>query len=105
MADESALQMSAGLHVVPTGRAGSFRGLSLPTIKMIPSYLTRLPTGSESGEYLAVDLGGSVFRTMRVVLKGGLKYRYVYRHLPYVDMSHVYRRSHRPVGTETPPRT
>ena len=33
-------------------------------IKMLPSYVSHLPTGQESGEFLALDLGGSNFRVV-----------------------------------------
>jgi hypothetical protein len=41
------------------------------TLKMIPSFVTKRPTGSESGSYLALDLGGSNFRVCEVTLLGG----------------------------------
>ncbi|KAK4174599.1 putative hexokinase [Triangularia setosa] len=37
---------------------------------MLPSYHTELPTGDESGQYLAVDVGGSTLRVALVDLKG-----------------------------------
>ncbi|KAK0673006.1 putative hexokinase [Cercophora samala] len=37
---------------------------------MLPSYHTELPTGNESGQYLAVDVGGSTLRVALVDLKG-----------------------------------
>lgn len=37
---------------------------------MLPSYHTELPTGDESGQYLAVDVGGSTLRVALVNLKG-----------------------------------
>lgn len=40
------------------------------TIPMIPSYVTRLPTGDEKGTYLALDLGGTNLRVCEVQLKG-----------------------------------
>lgn len=39
------------------------------TLKQIPSFVTRLPTGQESGSFLALDLGGSNFRVCEVLLK------------------------------------
>lgn len=39
-------------------------------LKMIPSYVTRRPTGNEQGSYLALDLGGSNFRVCEVALEG-----------------------------------
>ncbi|KAI7858161.1 hypothetical protein BDC45DRAFT_434210 [Circinella umbellata] len=37
---------------------------------MIPSYVTRLPTGHETGTYLALDIGGSTLRVCAVELLG-----------------------------------
>lgn len=37
---------------------------------MIPSYVTRMPTGNETGTYLALDLGGSTLRVSAVQLLG-----------------------------------
>lgn len=37
---------------------------------MIPSYVTRLPTGDETGTFLALDLGGSHLRVSAVELRG-----------------------------------
>ncbi|KAJ2760736.1 hypothetical protein H4S06_001580 [Coemansia sp. BCRC 34490] len=44
-------------------------------LKMIPSYVTRRPTGNETGAYFAIDLGGTNLRVLRVELdgKGGAK--------------------------------
>ncbi|KAJ3019810.1 hexokinase A [Thoreauomyces humboldtii] len=40
------------------------------TLKMIPSFVVRRPTGNETGTLLALDLGGSNFRVCEVTLKG-----------------------------------
>ena len=37
---------------------------------MLPSYNSQLPTGRESGQYLALDVGGSTLRVALVELKG-----------------------------------
>lgn len=37
---------------------------------MISSYVTRLPTGEETGTFLALDLGGSTLRACAVDLLG-----------------------------------
>jgi hexokinase len=37
---------------------------------MLPSYNSQLPTGHESGQYLALDVGGSTLRVALVELKG-----------------------------------
>ncbi len=39
------------------------------SLKMLPAYVDS-PTGREKGEFLALDLGGSNYRILRVVLKG-----------------------------------
>ncbi|KAJ1954217.1 hypothetical protein GGI12_005844, partial [Dipsacomyces acuminosporus] len=39
-------------------------------LKMIPSYVTRRPTGKETGSYYAIDLGGTNLRVLRVTLNG-----------------------------------
>ncbi len=39
-------------------------------ICMLPSYNDKLPTGSEKGTYLALDVGGSTFRVALVELNG-----------------------------------
>ena len=40
------------------------------TIKMIPSFVTGLPSGQETGSVWAIDMGGSNLRVVEVVLKG-----------------------------------
>ncbi|KAJ3031473.1 UNVERIFIED_CONTAM: hexokinase A [Siphonaria sp. JEL0065] len=39
-------------------------------IKMLPTHVTRRPTGKEKGTYLALDLGGTNFRVCEVTLDG-----------------------------------
>ncbi|KAJ1762298.1 hypothetical protein LPJ77_003425 [Coemansia sp. RSA 2523] len=39
-------------------------------LKMIPSYITQRPTGTEMGSFIAVDLGGTNLRVLRVTLDG-----------------------------------
>jgi len=36
------------------------------SMKMIPTYVDSVPNGSEVGSYLALDLGGTNFRVVRV---------------------------------------
>ncbi|KAH0623521.1 hypothetical protein JD844_006352 [Phrynosoma platyrhinos] len=36
------------------------------TVKMLPTFVRSLPDGSEKGDFLALDLGGSKFRVLRV---------------------------------------
>ncbi|KAL4781131.1 hypothetical protein BJX76DRAFT_350409 [Aspergillus varians] len=45
-------------------------GLVNPRIWQLPSYVKRIPTGTETGEFLAVDLGGSNCRICLVKLQG-----------------------------------
>lgn len=40
------------------------------SLKMIPTYVRALPNGSEKGDFLALDLGGTNFRVLLVRLKG-----------------------------------
>nr|XP_054765805.1 hexokinase-2-like [Lytechinus pictus] len=40
-------------------------------IKMLPTYVTSLPDGTENGDFLVLDLGGSNFRVMWVKIKNG----------------------------------
>lgn len=41
------------------------------TVKMIPSFVTAVPTGRESGSSWAIDLGGSNLRVLEVLLEVG----------------------------------
>ena len=50
------MQMVKGLNGEPS---------SLP---MLPSFAVTLPTGGETGQYYALDLGGTNFRMLRVQL-------------------------------------
>ncbi|KEY66880.1 hypothetical protein S7711_05234 [Stachybotrys chartarum IBT 7711] len=60
-----------GLLQLSTGLKKQFleRLLSDPQC-MIPSYVHQLPTGLESGQYLALDVGGSTLRVALVGLRG-----------------------------------
>jgi len=40
-------------------------------LKMLPSYVEKMPTGREQGEFLAIDLGGTNVRVVKVLLQGG----------------------------------
>ena len=44
-------------------------------IKMLVTFVHRLPSGSEKGQYLAIDLGGSNFRVLLVTIgdKGSIE--------------------------------
>ncbi|KAF0462447.1 actin-like ATPase domain-containing protein [Gigaspora margarita] len=45
-------------------------GLTNDDTTMIPSYVSRLPTGAETGTYLSLDLGGTNLRVAAVTLLG-----------------------------------
>uniref|UniRef100_A0ACB8EIM2 Uncharacterized protein n=1 Tax=Sphaerodactylus townsendi TaxID=933632 RepID=A0ACB8EIM2_9SAUR len=50
------------------------RGLSketnnVATVRMLPTFVCQLPDGSERGDYLALDLGGTNFRVLMVQVK------------------------------------
>lgn len=45
-------------------------------IPMIPGWVMDYPTGDETGEYLAIDLGGTNLRVVRVSLLGNSKFTY-----------------------------
>jgi hexokinase len=48
-------------------------GLNTPSTKlatMIPSFVTKLPTGNETGTFLSLDMGGTNLRISAVELKG-----------------------------------
>ncbi|KAM3373517.1 hypothetical protein ACQJBY_020135 [Aegilops geniculata] len=60
-------------HVAGAMAAGMRAGLAVDgagELKMIPSYVYSLPTGSETGLFYALDLGGTNFRVLRVQLGG-----------------------------------
>ena len=42
-------------------------------LKMYPTFVYDLPTGKESGDILALDLGGSNFRVALIKLRAGAK--------------------------------
>ncbi|KAF8336507.1 hexokinase [Cantharellus anzutake] len=44
------------------------------TVPMIPTYVFGWPTGEETGDYLAVDLGGTNLRVCLITLRGGGKF-------------------------------
>ncbi|XP_030627403.1 hexokinase HKDC1 isoform X1 [Chanos chanos] len=43
------------------------------SVKMLPTYVYRTPDGTESGNYLALDLGGTNFRVLLVKIRSGLR--------------------------------
>ncbi|XP_001635171.2 hexokinase-2 isoform X2 [Nematostella vectensis] len=56
--------MDNGLSADPKARENS-------PIKMLPTYVRRMPDGSESGDFLALDLGGTNFRVLLVQVLNG----------------------------------
>eukprot|EP00999_Lentomonas_sp_LEN2_P001936 NODE_308_length_1672_cov_86.117799_g276_i0.p1 GENE.NODE_308_length_1672_cov_86.117799_g276_i0~~NODE_308_length_1672_cov_86.117799_g276_i0.p1 ORF type:complete len:493 (-),score=90.39 NODE_308_length_1672_cov_86.117799_g276_i0:53-1531(-) len=54
-------------------------GLTLrgSSMKMLPTYVTELPTGKETGQVFALDLGGTNFRVVQLVLEGNGRSRTV----------------------------
>ncbi|KAI8972300.1 hypothetical protein BDB01DRAFT_839494 [Pilobolus umbonatus] len=54
------------MHEFQTGLKTPSKGLAT----MIPSYVTKLPTGEEQGTFLSMDLGGTHLRIAAVELKG-----------------------------------
>ncbi|CDW58947.1 hexokinase type II, variant [Trichuris trichiura] len=55
-----------------SGLAG---GLKDSTVAMLPSFVPRLPDGSESGKYLAIDLGGTNLRVLMMEITPGQESR------------------------------
>ncbi|XP_023603788.1 putative hexokinase HKDC1 isoform X2 [Myotis lucifugus] len=43
----------------------------LATVKMLPSYVCGMPDGTEKGNFLALDLGGTNFRVLLVKIRSG----------------------------------
>jgi hexokinase len=43
---------------------------STAAIKMLPSYVRSVPNGTEKGDFLALDLGGTNFRVLLIRLEG-----------------------------------
>jgi len=45
----------------------------IATVKMLPTYVCSTPDGSENGDFLALDLGGTNFRVLLVKIRSGKK--------------------------------
>lgn len=56
------------LHQVKSGLARETHLQS--TVKCLPTYVRVLPDGSEKGQFLAIDLGGTNFRVLLITLNG-----------------------------------
>ena len=54
------------------------RDVELSSMRMLKSYVG-LPSGKETGEYLALDFGGTNVRVFRIRLDGGGKYEIIKR--------------------------
>uniref|UniRef100_A0A8C6IJY2 Hexokinase-2 n=1 Tax=Mus spicilegus TaxID=10103 RepID=A0A8C6IJY2_MUSSI len=57
-------EMEMGLRKETNSRA---------TVKMLPSYVRSIPDGTEHGDFLALDLGGTNFRVLLVKIRSGKK--------------------------------
>ena len=57
-------EMSAGLSPITHGKA---------SVKMFPTYVRNIPNGTEMGQVLALDLGGTNFRVLLIDLRGNTK--------------------------------
>ncbi|TRY90528.1 hypothetical protein DNTS_002656 [Danionella cerebrum] len=53
---------------------------STATVKMLPTYVRSTPDGSENGDFLALDLGGTNFRVLLVKIRSG-KRRTLFDHI------------------------
>ncbi|XP_067908496.1 hexokinase-1-like isoform X1 [Heterodontus francisci] len=58
------LEMERGLKKATHGTA---------TVKMLPTFIQKFPDGTESGKFLAIDLGGSNFRVQLIVMQAGVR--------------------------------
>jgi hexokinase len=69
--NDFALSRAGMLKIVEGLHREMVRGLSESggELKMLPAYVDR-PSGDETGEYLALDLGGTNFRALELGLKG-----------------------------------
>lgn len=72
--DELKLSEETLTHIMDIMEAEMEKGLSLTRnyeadLKMIPTFVTKFPTGSESDDILSLDLGGSNFRVLFIRLR------------------------------------
>lgn len=58
-------------HFLADARAGLAGNES--SMRMLPSYVNQRITGNETGDFYALDLGGTNFRVLRLTLEGGGK--------------------------------
>lgn len=57
-------EMTAGLSPITHKQAN---------VKMFPTYVRNIPNGTETGQVLALDLGGTNFRVLLIDLRGNTK--------------------------------
>nr|XP_054587224.1 hexokinase-2 isoform X2 [Nothobranchius furzeri] len=62
-------------------------------VKMLPTYVRSTPDGTEQGEFLALDLGGSNFRVLLVKVKGNGEQKVEMENQIYDIPEHVMRGS------------
>ncbi|XP_023253503.1 hexokinase-2-like [Seriola lalandi dorsalis] len=62
------------------GRGLSKQAHDMASVKMLPTYVRSTPDGTEHGDFLALDLGGSSFRVLLVRVRSGKRHN--------VDMHH-----------------
>ncbi|KAI5617445.1 putative hexokinase HKDC1 [Silurus asotus] len=62
--DEMRVELERGLRKDSHGSA---------SVKMLPSYVYRTPDGTETGKFLALDLGGTNFRVLVVKIRSGIR--------------------------------
>ncbi|XP_053180842.1 hexokinase-2 [Scomber japonicus] len=62
-------------------------------VKMLPTYVRSTPDGTEQGEFLALDLGGSTFRVLLVKVMAGGKQKVEMENQIYVIPDHIMRGS------------
>ncbi|XP_060763498.1 hexokinase-2 [Neoarius graeffei] len=53
------------------------------TVKMLPTYVRATPDGTEHGDFLALDLGGTNFRVLLVRVRGGKRHSVEMHHKIY----------------------
>ncbi|KIH56845.1 Hexokinase [Ancylostoma duodenale] len=69
LSDEQLRQVMAALH--DSMEKGLKKGCPpIVGLDMIPSYVRAIPNGTEVGDFLALDLGGTNFRVLLIKLKG-----------------------------------
>jgi hexokinase len=70
-ADPFKASSKGGLASSDTAQPRGQKGAASSSLLMLPSWLSALPSGHETGAVLAIDFGGTSFRVMHVVLAPG----------------------------------